>query len=263
MAPTSKCWGSFKTRVRGNVWLGVAASLGFVSVCLGFVSTLSLGEEEGVTDFVVRLMARHVDGAHRYQAPGATSAWGSHYTAGHLCWLAGLFSVPQCLFAVLVLSCKVRGAAPADWALGVLAVAQLLILLPWHGVGMCLFTSYALEYRRTPCVFGPHGENLSCKAETMMSLFCFLEAATDCALVQVTLVLLVLSSALSLGSVGMCGWSIGTQVYGRTLGARRDAGRRPTRGGAFGEAVGGAVGGVVALSTGIEEESMESDKLLG
>ena len=117
MAPTSKCWGSFKTRVRGNVWLGVAASLGFVSVCLGFVSTLSLGEEEGVTDFVVRLMARHVDGAHRYQAPGATSAWGSHYTAGHLCWLAGLFSVPQCLFAVLVLSCKVRGAAPADWAI--------------------------------------------------------------------------------------------------------------------------------------------------
>ena len=43
----------------------------------------------------------------------------------------------------LVLSCKVRGAAPADWALGVLAVAQLLILLPWHGVGLYLASTEA------------------------------------------------------------------------------------------------------------------------
>ena len=130
------------------------------------------------------------------------------YSPGHLCGLAGAFSLPQFLFVTILIICHLR--RPAVWSrFAVVASAlacELLVLLPWHATGAWLFGGYAVQYQLAACSLA------NCDDPSLLSIYCFLEVETDCAFIGVTCILLVVGSSFTLISVALGGAGLGRRI---------------------------------------------------
>lgn len=193
-----------------NCSMTLGAGFAVSAVVLSFTSTFLLKTEEIAADAVIEHWVAKEPGVGRHLLESHTSTR-VPYSPSRLCVVAAVFTVPQCVFASLLLLRQIAGFTftPRKWL--AMCAVEFCLLLPWGLGGLRLFIGYIMQYRHSPCKTSVRSYGMTCSDHSHRNLYCFIEAMADCKFVLAALIQLLAASIFSLISVSLCAWGMRTE----------------------------------------------------